>query len=71
MELKPKFGFEQLLFGMKQKDVIAIYGEPDKQFNDDDQNIIFLYLYSFTLAISIKYERNTSVYIRPPRSIFN
>jgi hypothetical protein len=28
---------------MKQKDVISIYGEPDKQFKDDDQNIIFLY----------------------------
>lgn len=43
MIVNPKKGVDQLLFGMKQKDVIAIYGEPDKQFKDDDQNIIFLY----------------------------
>jgi hypothetical protein len=28
---------------MKQSDVIALYGHPDKQFEDDDQNVIFLY----------------------------
>jgi hypothetical protein len=43
MIVNPKNGVDQLLFGMKQKDVIAIYGEPDKQFKDDDLNIIFLY----------------------------
>jgi hypothetical protein len=43
MIVNPKNGVDQLLFGMKQKDVIAIYGEPDKQFKDDDQNIIYLY----------------------------
>lgn len=43
MIVNPKNGVDQLLFGMKQKDVIAIYGEPDKQFKDEDQNIIFLY----------------------------
>ncbi len=43
MKLNPKNGIDQLLFGMKQKDVIAIYGTPDKQFEDDDSNIIFLY----------------------------
>lgn len=43
MIVNPKNGVDRLLFGMKQKDVIAIYGEPDKQFKDDDQNIIFLY----------------------------
>lgn len=43
MIVNPKNGVDQLLFGMKQKDVIALYGEPDKQFKDDDQNIIFLY----------------------------
>lgn len=43
MKLNPKNGIDQLLFGMKQKDVIAIYGTPDKQFTDDDDNIIFLY----------------------------
>ncbi|WP_298141730.1 hypothetical protein [Flavobacterium sp.] len=43
MKLNPKNGIDQLLFGMKQKDVIALYGSPDKQFEDEDKNIIFLY----------------------------
>ena len=43
MKLNPKNGIDQLLFGMKQKDVIALYGKPDKQFEDDDSNIILLY----------------------------
>jgi hypothetical protein len=43
MKLLPKFGIDQLLFGMKPKDVIAIYGEPDKQFEDEDSNSIYLY----------------------------
>ena len=43
MKLNPKNGIDQLLFGMKQKDVIAILGNPDKKFEDDENNIIFLY----------------------------
>ena len=43
MNIIPKNGFDKLLFGMKQKDVIAICGSPDKQFEDDDKNVIFLY----------------------------
>jgi hypothetical protein len=43
MKLNPKNGVDDLLFGMKQQDVIALYGNPDKQFKDDDNNIIFLY----------------------------
>ncbi len=43
MIVNPKNGIDKLLFGMKQKDVIALYGEPNKQFKDDDLNIIFLY----------------------------
>lgn len=43
MKINPKNGIDQLLFGMKQSDVIALYGNPDKQFEDDDSNIIFLY----------------------------
>lgn len=43
MEIKPQYGIGQLLFGMKQRDVEAICGTPDKQFRDDDQNIIYLY----------------------------
>lgn len=43
MKLNLKNGVDKLLFGMKQHDVIAIYGNPDKQFDDDDSNTIFLY----------------------------
>ncbi|MES2748276.1 MAG: hypothetical protein V4648_07845 [Bacteroidota bacterium] len=43
MKVNPKNGIDKLLFGMKQKDVIALYGDPDKEFEDDDKNIIFLY----------------------------
>lgn len=43
MKLNPKFGIDQLLFGMKAADVSAIYGQPDKEFEDEDQNTIQLY----------------------------
>ena len=38
-----KSGVDKLLFGMKEKDVKILYGEPDKQFKDEDKNIIYLY----------------------------
>jgi len=34
---------DRLLFGMKEKDVKALYGEPDRQFKDDEKNTIYLY----------------------------
>lgn len=43
MKINPQFGIGQLIFGMKQKDVDAIFGEPDKNFKDDDQNVIYVY----------------------------
>jgi len=43
MKLNPKNGIYKLLFGMKQKDVEALYGKPSKQFNDDDANVIYVY----------------------------
>lgn len=43
MKINPKNGIDKLLFGMKQADVKAIYGNPDKEFDDDDQNRIWLY----------------------------
>jgi hypothetical protein len=43
MKIYPKNGIDRLLFGMKQKDVIALFGSPSKRFEDDDNNIIFLY----------------------------
>lgn len=43
MNINLKNGIDQLLFGMKQKDVEALYGKPSKHFKDDDGNVIYLY----------------------------
>lgn len=43
MNIKLKSGVGELLFGMKEKDVKLLCGEPDRQFKDDDKNIIYLY----------------------------
>ncbi len=43
MEIKPKSGIDQLLFGMKRADVEAICGKPSGEFKDDDNNIIWVY----------------------------
>lgn len=43
MKINLKNGIDQLIFGMKQKDVTAIYGKPDRNYKDEDDNIIFAY----------------------------
>lgn len=43
MDIKLKSGIGEVLFGMKEKDVKAIYGEPDRQYKDEDNNIVYLY----------------------------
>lgn len=43
MELKPKTGLLSLKFGMWQKDVESVLGKPDRQYKDEDQNIVYLY----------------------------
>ena len=43
MKINLKSGIDKLLFGMKQKDVTAIYGKPDKNYNDEDDNLILVY----------------------------
>lgn len=43
MKIILKQGIDRLQFGMKQPDVIAIYGNPDKNFKDEDNNTIFMY----------------------------
>lgn len=43
MKVNPKIGIDQLVFGMKQKDVTALYGNPDKQYEDEEGNVIYLY----------------------------
>ena len=51
MKLNPKNGLDELIFGMQQKDVVSIYGKPDKDFNDDEGNKILLY-YSKKLRLT-------------------
>jgi hypothetical protein len=43
MIINLKNGVDKLLFGMKQNNVEAIYGKPDKQYKDEDGNVICLY----------------------------
>jgi len=43
MKINLKHGIDQLVFGMKQNDVIAIYGEPNRNYKDEDDNVIFAY----------------------------
>ncbi|MNQ01825.1 hypothetical protein D3C85_144900 [compost metagenome] len=43
MKINLKNGIEKLLFGMKQNDVSAIYGKPDRNYKDEDENVIFVY----------------------------
>lgn len=43
MKINLKSGIDKLLFGMKQNDVIALYGKPTKNYKDEDENVIFSY----------------------------
>lgn len=43
MEIKLKYGIDNLLFGMKEQDVTKILGKPDSSYKDEDENVIFVY----------------------------
>ncbi len=43
MKINLKHGIDQLVFGMKQNDVIGIYGKPNRNYKDEDDNVIFSY----------------------------
>lgn len=43
MEIKLKYGIDNLLFGMKEQDVTKILGKPDSSYKDEDENVIFIY----------------------------
>ena len=43
MKINLKSGIDKLLFGMKQNDVTAAWGKPDKNYVDEDDNVIFVY----------------------------
>ena len=43
MKINLKNGIDKLLFGMKQNDVIALYGKPNRNYKDEDDNVILAY----------------------------
>jgi hypothetical protein len=43
MIINLKNGIDKLLFGMKQNHVESIYGKPDKQYKDEEGNVIYLF----------------------------
>lgn len=43
MKINLKSGIDKLLFGMKQNDVTALYGKPNRNYKDEDDNVIFAY----------------------------
>lgn len=43
MEIKLKYGIDNLLFGMKEHDVIKILDKPDSSYKDEDENVVFIY----------------------------
>ncbi len=43
MEIKLKYGIDNLLFGMKEQDVTKIIGKPDTQYKDEEENVVFMY----------------------------
>jgi hypothetical protein len=43
MEIKLKYGIDNLLFGMKEQDVTKILGKPDTQYKDEEDNVVFMY----------------------------
>jgi hypothetical protein len=43
MKIDLKNGIGGSLFGMKEKDVIKLFGEPDRKYKDDENNVIYLY----------------------------
>ena len=60
MDIKLKYGLEQLLFGMKQSNVEALYGKADFQYKDDR---ITSYNVCYTKLLRILYRVTQSVFL--------
>lgn len=43
MKINLKNGIDKLVFGMKQNDVMAIYGKPNRIYTDEEDNTVFNY----------------------------
>ena len=55
MKINLKSGIDKLLFGMKQNDVTAVLGKPDKNYKDEDDNVIFYFDPPYYLKASTLY----------------
>lgn len=43
MELRPTFGINQLLFGMRNTDVLKMLKQPDRKEKDEEDNEVWIY----------------------------
>lgn len=43
MNINPKNGIGELLFGMKQQHVITLIGKPSMEYQDEEKNVVYLY----------------------------
>lgn len=43
MELRPTFGINQLLFGMRNTDVLKMLSQPDRKEKDEEDNDVWIY----------------------------
>jgi hypothetical protein len=41
MKINLKTGIDKLIFGMKQR-MLLLYGKPDRNYKDEDDNVIFI-----------------------------
>jgi hypothetical protein len=66
MELKPRFGIDQLIFGLHQSDLVKLLGEADKVFNNEDDESEIIYQYNeLRLQLSFYNQENGRLgYIR-------
>lgn len=46
MELKPGYGIDEILFGMKENDIISLLGQPDKIYTSEDDEDERFYQYN-------------------------
>ncbi|WP_159039924.1 hypothetical protein [Christiangramia fulva] len=74
MVLKPKIGFDNIKFGMNQKDVISILGKPDRKYleEDTDDNELVLEWKSLMLRLTFyRDENNRFGYLRTRNKNFS
>lgn len=65
MQLKPGIGIDEIIFGLKEADIIKLLGKPDKTFTDEeDDDLIYQYNKLRLCLTFLKEEGNKLRYIR-------